>query len=238
MTTTLYTPIASENELQPYHWTVEAYQRAWDAGVFGHDAKLELVSGRVIERCAEGGPTDYHWTADAFEQASEAGVFGHDVRLELLNGRVIDRMPESTLHGFLAMLIVEYLRALFPSGFLVRAERLIRIAFDGDPIPDISVVIGGPFDYRDCHATPQDTALLVEIAVSSVEYDLGSKALLYSKAGIEDYWVVMPNEKIIVVHRQPTQNGYTQVIRLGEDDSVSPLAATEASLPVRSLLGL
>jgi Uma2 family endonuclease len=196
MTTTLYTPIASENELQPYHWTVEAYQRAWDAGVFGHDAKLELVSGRVIERCAEGGPTDYHWTADAF------------------------------------------LRALFPSGFLVRAERLIRIAFDGDPIPDISVVIGGPFDYRDCHATPQDTALLVEIAVSSVEYDLGSKALLYSKAGIEDYWVVMPNEKIIVVHRQPTQNGYTQVIRLGEDDSVSPLAATEASLPVRSLLGL
>lgn len=188
-------------------------------------------------RTVEQRDRDSYWTADAFERACESGVFGHDVRLELIHGRVIDRMPESTLHGFLATLIIEYLRALLPPGFLVRGERLIRIAFDGDPVPDVSVVVGGPFDYRDRHATPQDTALLVEVAISSAEYDLGDKALLYAQVGITDYWVVLPERNQVVVHRDPSPNGYAAVVALGIGDTISPLASQDASLTVRGLLG-
>jgi Uma2 family endonuclease len=185
----------------------------------------------------ESAPQEYLWTADDFEQACEAGVFGRDRRLELIHGKVMDRMPESILHGFIATLIIECLRALLPPGFLVRGERLIRIAFDGDPVPDISVVVGGPFDYRDHHATPQDVALLVEVSISSAEYDLGGKALLYAQAGITDYWVVLPDREQIVVHREPSADGYAKVTGLGEEETVSPLAAPEATLAVRELLG-
>ncbi len=183
-------------------------------------------------------PQEYLWTADDFEQACEAGVFGRDRRLELIHGKVMDRMPESILHGFIATLIIEYLRTLLPPGFLVRGERLIRIAFDGDPVPDISVIIGGPFDYRGRHATPQDVALLVEVAVSSADYDLGGKALLYAQAGIPDYWVVLPDRGQIVVHREPSEAGYSSVRALTTADTISPLAAPEAVFPVRALLGL
>lgn len=193
----------------------------------------------ILSRPAGAGdaPREYLWTANDFENACELGAFGHDRRLELIHGKVIDRMPESVLHGFLATLIIECLRALLPPGLLVRGERLIRIAFDGDPVPDLSVVIGGPFDYRDRHATPQDVVLLVEVAVSSAEYDLGEKALLYAQAGVTDYWVVLPERTQIVVHRDPGADGYGSVLTLGEADMVSPLAASDVTLAVRDLLG-
>lgn len=192
----------------------------------------------VAERPQEILPHEYHWTADGFERACESGAFGHDRRLELIRGKVIDRMPESILHGFLAMLLTEYLRALLAPGFLVRAERLVRIAFDSDPVPDISVVRGGPFDYQNRHAAPEDVALLVEVAVSSAEYDLGEKALLYSQGGIADYWVVLPEREQIIVHREPSSDGYGSVMTLGLSDTVSPLVAEDAILSVRDLLGL
>lgn len=33
-----------------FHWTVDSYYKAYDAGVFGHDKRLELIQGRIIEK--------------------------------------------------------------------------------------------------------------------------------------------------------------------------------------------
>ena len=66
----------------------------------------------------------------------------------------------------------------------------------------------------------------MEVAVSSVDNDLGDKALLYAQAGITDYWVVLPEERAVVVHREPTPQGYGSVTRLTETDTLTPLAAS------------
>ena len=186
---------------------------------------------------AQAETRDHPWSADDFERACESGAFGWDRRLELVHGRVIDRMPESPLHAFLAMLMIEALRALLPRSLLVRGEKPIRLAFDGDPIPDISIVRGPLQDYWHRHPSPEDVALLVEIAISSAKYDLGEKALLYTQAGISDYWVVLPEAGALVVHRDPTPQGYGSVTRLDETATVAPLAAGDVTLAVRDLLG-
>ncbi len=183
------------------------------------------------------GPKPYYWAADDFERACEMDAFGHDRRLELIQGRVFDRMPESPLHAYLTTLIFEILRSLFLPGMLVRGEKPLRIAFDGEPIPDISIIRGPLQNYWQRHPTPEEVALLVEVAVSSTEYDLGGKALLYAQAGITDYWVALPEAGQIVVHRGPTAQGYASVTRLDGTATVSPLAAPEVVLPVRELLG-
>ena len=103
MTTTLRKPETdAEAEATPreYHWTVEIYHRAGDAGVFDPDVKLELLRGRIIDRYAEAGPTDYHWTADAFDSACDAGVFGPEARLELIHGRIIGTGWRRVLYTF------------------------------------------------------------------------------------------------------------------------------------------
>jgi len=77
----------------------------------------------------------------------------------------------------------------------------------------------------------------VEVSDTSAAYDLGEKALLYSQAGITDYWVVLVNEAAIVRHRQPTSEGYQQVTRLAGADTLSPLVVPEAVWTVNALLG-
>ena len=186
---------------------------------------------------ADAAPREYRWTADDFDRACDAGVFGPEARLELIHGRIIDRMGQAPFHSSLAAMIADALRAVVTPGLTVREERAIRIAFDEEPVPDVSVVTGTNRDYLGRHPTPEEAFLLVELAVSSVANDLGEKALLYAQAGITDYWVALPETSEIMAHREPTPDGYKAVTRLGVKATVSPLAATDVTLPVCDLLG-
>ena len=125
-------------------------------------------------------------------------------------------------------------RALDPPLF-ARDEKPVHIAFDGEPIPDVMFTYQEEYEGR--HPYPEDVVLLVEVSDTSAAYDLGEKALLYSQAGISDYWVVLVNEPLVVVHREPTPEGYRQVTRLAGTDTFSPLATPEAVWTVEALLG-
>lgn len=186
---------------------------------------------------AEAGPVPYHWTVDTLYRALDAGVFEHPERLELIHGEIIEHMGQNPPHSSLASEIADMLRAAFPSRHAIREEKPIHIASDGEPIPDVCVVVGKQSDYRDHHPAPQDVALLVEVADSSVAYDLGEKALLYAQAGVTDYWVVLVNEATFVRHRGPALEGYKEVTRLAGGDTLSPLAAPEAVWTVNAMLG-
>ncbi len=121
--------------------------------------------------------------------------------------------------------------------FLVMKESPLRLALDEEPIPDLFVVTGAEGDYDRRHPTQGDAVLVVEVSDTTVTYDLGEKALLYAEAGITDYWVVLVNEAAIVRHREPSAEGYQEVVRLAGADTLSPLAMPEAVWAVAALLG-
>ncbi len=200
-------------------------------------ALLEKQEDMRLEAAETGsGPVPYHWTVDTFCRAVDAGVFKHPKRLELIQGRIIENPPMNPPHASLADIIAEMLRAAVEPSLIVREAKCIHIAFDGEPVPDISVVRGKRTDYRERHPTPDDTALLVEVADTTVAYDTGGKALLYAQAGISDYWVILVGENAILVHREPMPNGYQGVRRCEVTDTISPLAASDVVLAVRDLL--
>ncbi len=186
---------------------------------------------------AEDAPREYRWTTDAFYLAADAGVFADPARLELIHGRIIEKMPISPLHTALTNIIADSLRAVLSPRLTVRVESAIHIAFDGEPIPDVAVVSGSNLDYLSRHPAPEDVRLLVEVALTSAEYDMGGKTLLYAQAGITEYWVVLPASGEIVTHREPSAGRYLSIARLGAAAMISPLAAPDAALPVRELLG-
>ena len=144
-------------------------------------------------------------------------------------------MPESGRHTGVRRRIARRLKAKLEPESFVCEECPLRIAFDGEPIPD--VMFTRQEDYGDLHPTPADVLLLIEVSVSTAENDLGEKALLYAEAGIADYWVVLVNESMIVVHRVPTANGYQDRARLTGEDTLSPLAAPSVAWTVDELLG-
>ena len=192
--------------------------------------KPEAAKGEV-------GPMPYHWTVDTLYRALDAGVFEHPERLELIQGMIIENPPMNPPHASFADIIAQMLRDALQPSLIIREEKCIHIAFDGEPVPDVSVVRGRRTDYRQRHPAPQDVALLVEVADTTAAYDLGEKALLYARAGIGDYWVVLVNEDAIVQHRGPSAEGYHQVTRLAGGDTLSPLAMPEAVWTIDALLG-
>ncbi len=185
---------------------------------------------------ATAAPREFHWTAEQFYRAADAGVFDDPARLELIRGRIIENMPVSPLHADTADYFAQCLQAALAPRFRVREEKPIHIAFDGEPTPDLSVVSAQRRRVGGQHPTPSEVVLLVEVAVSSVDSDLGDKALLYAQAGITDYWVVLVEEKAVVVHRNLSGDGYAAVTKHGIGDTVTPLAATDVALPVAALL--
>lgn len=75
---------------------------------------------------------------------------------------------------------------------------------------------------------PREVALLIEVADASLKKDTTTKAGLYARAGVRDYWVVNPHSLVTKVHRKPSATGY------GDKANVRPTKAL-ASLVIPSL---
>jgi len=176
---------------------------------------------------------EHRWTVEEFYRAAAAGQIDDPDRLELVHGR-LNRIMQGDRHANLRARVSRRLRRALDPPFFARDENPLHIAFDGEPIPDLLFTYQEEYEGR--HPYPEDVALLIEVADTSAAYDLGEKALLYSQAGITDYWVVLVNEPLIVVHRGPTAEGYQQVTRLAGADTLSPLAAPHAAWTVNALL--
>ena len=101
------------------------------------------------------------------------------------------------------------------------------------PSPICRGFAGG--SYRQRRPEPDDVLLVVEVADSSTEYDLGDKLKLYATAGIREYWVVNVPQHRIEVFREPTEARYrvNHAFILGQ--SLAPLAVPTATLDVAEL---
>jgi Uma2 family endonuclease len=120
---------------------------------------------------------------------------------------------------------------------------LLPLALDAasEPEPDVAVVAGSPRDYRDAH--PSTALLIVEVADASLLFDRTTKASLYARAGIADYWLLNLVDQIVEVHRHPQRStgappawSYASVERYGSRDRVAPLARSDRFIAVEDLL--
>lgn len=198
----------------------------------------QTLTPSLQETLPEDAPREYSWTVEALHHAIDAGVFKEPMRLDLVHGRILERMPQGSLHLSRRIRIGRRLRSALEPRFFVVDECSVTLAADGEVVVDIAVLWGSDGDYDDQNPTSQDVALLAEVAVSSAFYDLAEKALLYAQSGIGDYWVILPEREQVVIHRDPSPDGYRSATTLGLSETVSPLAAEGVTLAVRDLLGL
>ncbi len=69
---------------------------------------------------------------------------------------------------------------------------------------------------------------MVEIAGSSLRYDIGRKAALYASFGIRELWVIDAVRLTTRVFRDPAADGYRNATDFGPTDRLLPLIASEA----------
>jgi Uma2 family endonuclease len=76
--------------------------------------------------------------------------------------------------------------------------------------------------------------LLIEISDSTLRYDLDVKARLYATHGIPEYWVVDLVNRLLVRHRGPTGQAYSE--RDERSAGALPLAALAVEIEIDDLL--
>ena len=143
------------------------------------------------------------FTVEEYRRLGESGILAEDDRVELLEGWIVPKMVHNPPHDNAVELIDEALRAELPAGFFVRVQSAIHTA-DSEPEPDLALVSGSPRARKGRHPTPDEVALVVEVADASLDRDRGAKARLYARAGIRAYWIVNLVDRQVEVHEDPT----------------------------------
>jgi Uma2 family endonuclease len=175
-------------------------------------------------------PRPRRWTVDEYYQMGELGWFA-DERVELIDGEVVEMPPKKDLHVACVSLTRKAVARAFGDGYWVRAQDPLHLINDSEPEPDVAVVRGDERDYIGT-GHPTSALLVVEVADTTLSYDLGVKACLYAASGLRDYWVVDLVDMVVHVHRNPVQDAgqrfgwrYADVVRHARGAAVTPLDA-------------
>jgi len=144
----------------------------------------------------------YRLSVEQYRAMACAGILGEDARIELLEGWLVPKMTQNPPHVLVAGLIHDALVGRGPSGWHVRAGNPVTTA-DSEPEPDLAVIRGSRRDYGERHPGPQDTALAIEVAGTSLRQDRGTKKRIYARAGIAVYWIVNLKARQIEVYTDP-----------------------------------
>lgn len=165
----------------------------------------------------------------AYRALGEAGLIPKNT--ELLYGFVYRKMPKSPIHCYLLQKLLQALSRLAPAQYLLRSEQPIACG-DSEPEPDISVVTGSIEDFRLDH--PHTAELVVEVCLTSVEYDRG-KLPAYAAAGVKECWLVLGETKQIEVYRQPAGDQFAECVTHGPGGNVVSSAVPEFTVELDAL---
>lgn len=143
------------------------------------------------------------FTVEEYHHMIKAGFFAHNERFELLEGYIVPKMPRDRIHDATVDIILELLRARLPSGWRARGQSAVTTA-DSEPEPDIAVIRGSPREYLQRHPGPQDAAVIIEVANTSLRDDRLFKGRVYARASVSEYWIVNLVDRQIEVYQQPS----------------------------------
>lgn len=154
-----------------------------------------------VTSAAEGLPRR-RFTVAEVEAMVAAGVMEEDERVELQ----------------------QWYRAA-PDEFGLVPETTFRLSEDTYLEPDV-VIYPRATGIRGLSAN--NVLLVVEIADTSLRYDIGRKAALYASFGIRELWVIDAVRLTARVFREPAPDGYRNASDFGPADKIKPLIVPEA----------
>jgi Uma2 family endonuclease len=188
----------------------------------------------VTELPARVDPRRKRWTRAECEALASSGLLDYH-HLELIEGELIDKSGKKRPHVNSVALLVGWLMPVFGARYVDLAAPIDVAPEDNpsiEPEPDLIVRNRDLSYFTNQRPRPQDLRLAIEVADSTLGFDLTTKADLYARAGIVEYWVLDVSGRRMIVHRDPQGGRYTSIAAYGAEESVAPLAAPGSQLRI------
>jgi Uma2 family endonuclease len=166
------------------------------------------------------------------ERMVEVGLLLEDERVELIGGELVPMSSKGIRHETLKRhLISHWIRGL-PDHLTIMPETTFRLSKDTYLEPDFLVF---PSELKLDAIAGGNVLLAVELADSSLGYDLYRKPAIYASFGVRELWVIDAVRLVIHLHRDPSPNGYRITQSILADEPVTPLFARELALRLADL---
>jgi Uma2 family endonuclease len=174
-------------------------------------------------------------TLDDYHRLGAAGILGEDDRVELLEGQLVDMSPIGPRHALAVDALTELLVTAVSGRAGVRVQNPIVLDSGTEPQPDIVLVRRPWRGYPASHPGPEDIILVIEVADSSRDMDLGAKRELYARAGIREFWIVDLISDGVLVCRNPGGDRYQSVTRVEPAGVLDVEGLPGVTIPAASL---
>jgi Uma2 family endonuclease len=177
-----------------------------------------------VSRAADGLARRAFTIAD-FERMAEVGLIAPDERLELIGGEIVPMSPKGSRHETIKAAVALRWGRTCPTGFAFVPETGLRLDERTYLEPDFIVFerkrpladIKGP-----------DVLLAVEVADSSLSYDLDRKPSIYAAFGVRELWVIDAVRRAVHRHSEPSPIGYNRIEEHSSADRLTPTHAPES----------
>jgi Uma2 family endonuclease len=186
-------------------------------------AMMNVSAPSRVTRAAEGLPRRRFGVAEV-EAIVAAGVMDEDERVEQIGGELVPMSPKGHRHEVVKVALLDRWYRARPGDVLLAPETTLRLSDDTFLEPDVVIYsratgvkgLSGP-----------NVLLVVEIADSSLCYDMGRKAALYAGFGVRELWVIEAVKRTARVFRAPSARGYGEIGDFGRAERLVPLLAPE-----------
>ncbi len=153
-------------------------------------------------------PAGSRVTVVEYERIIRSGALDERAKVELIDGYLVEKTGKSAEHGFASKRTIKAIEALLPAGWTWRSEQPVRIPEYDEPEPDITIVRGTDLDYEHRIPNPSDVVLVIEVSLTTLDFDRYEKLRAYASSGIGVFWIVNLRDRQIEVYTQPRSGSY------------------------------
>lgn len=175
----------------------------------------------------------YKWTIEQWHRLVETGVLAGQ-NVELLEGEIIEMSPEGVSHSFCNQSLADYLRSLLNRQAIVN-ERYPITLDNSEPQPDLAIIQSPREIYGQHHPYPENIYWLVEISNSTLQFDRTTKANIYARNSIREYWIVDLVNKKLIVHTMPNGSSYQKIVEY-EDGTIYTQAFPDLAIAIERIV--
>jgi Uma2 family endonuclease len=207
------------------------------------DGKLSSILDLYDDLIEEEWMTLLHaktdrWTVDEYLRLYANAPLPRSERVELIEGQIIKMAAMGSRHTEAIINSNEVLILAFRASHRIACQVEFRMGEYSCPEPDFSVI------RRDLPTATafQQADLVIEVSDTSLAFDRSKKASLYAKTGIPEYWLLNVRKRQVEIRRQPGPKvtavfgfDYHEVIKVGVDQTVTPLCRPDIALAVATL---
>jgi Uma2 family endonuclease len=176
-------------------------------------------------------------TADQYQRMIRSGIIREGEKVELLDGELIQMATQGGPHIAGGGRLTNWFAPRIAGRATMLAQGAMRLSAHSEPEPDLVLYRFRPDFWNGAVPPAADALLVIEVSITSRRYDRDVKMPRYAAADIPEAWLVDTQRRRLTVYREPSSEGYRQVILPTHGAIVSPHAFPDFELRWEDIFG-